>query len=145
MDERLRHAQPTAWTRKIDLRRQGTALAPCNADTITRVVDNLVRNAIDASPEGGSVNVRLEVDPREARIVVEDQGSGVPPARVHELFEPFFSLKPDGTGLGLFLSRALVVAQGGQLTYQHRDSSTVFTVALPLTELEPELAARPDR
>jgi PTS system glucose-specific IIC component len=145
VDERLRHAQPSAWSRKVDLRRQGTALAPCNADTITRVVDNLVRNAIEASPEGGSVNVRLEVDPREARIVVEDQGSGVPAAREHELFEPFFSLKPDGTGLGLFLSRALVVAQGGQLTYQHRASSTVFTVALPLTEQEPELAARPDR
>ena len=137
VDERLRHAQPSAWARKIELRRQGTALAPCNADTITRVVDNLVRNAIDASPEGGAVSVRLEVDPREARIVVEDQGAGVPAAREHELFEPFFSLKPDGTGLGLFLSRAMIVAQGGQLTYQHRDSSTLFTVALPLGQLEP--------
>jgi glucose PTS system EIICB or EIICBA component len=145
VDERLRQAQAAAAERKIELQRQGSALAPCNADTITRVVDNLVRNAIDASPEGGLVQVRLESDPLEARIVVEDQGPGVPLAREAELFEPFFTLKPDGTGLGLFMSRALVAAQGGRLTYAHRESSTQFIVALPLGAQEPERVARPDR
>ena len=145
VDERLRQAQAAAAERGVELSRRGTALAPCNADTIIRVVDNLVRNAIDASPQGGRVRVLLEADPDEARIVVEDQGAGVPAAREGELFEPFFTLKPDGTGLGLFMSRALVTAQGGRLTYAHRDSSTLFTVALPLGPQEPQRVAHPDR
>ena len=145
VDERLRQAEAAAAERGVKLSRRGTALAACNADTITRVVDNLVRNAIDASPRGGRVRVLLEADPNEARIVVEDQGAGVPAAREGELFEPFFTLKPDGTGLGLFMSRALVAAQGGRLTYAHRDSSTLFTVALPLGPQEPQRVANPDR
>ena len=145
VDERLRQAQAAAAERGVELSRRGTALAPCNADTIIRVVDNLVRNAIDASPQGGRVRVLLEADPDEARIVVEDRGAGVPAAREGELFEPFFTLKPDGTGLGLFMSRALVTAQGGRLTYAHRDSSTLFTVALPLGPQEPQRVAHPDR
>ena len=144
VDERLRHAEPNAQLRKVVLTREGDALAPCNADSLTRVVDNLVRNAIEASPEGGRVTVQLESDAREARIVIGDQGQGVPKAREQELFEPFFTLKPNGTGLGLFLSRTLVVAQGGRLSYA-RAGHTAFTVALPLRQQELEHASRPGR
>jgi signal transduction histidine kinase len=117
----------------------------CHEDIVARVVDNLVNNAIAASPEGGEVRVRLESDAQEARVVVEDAGAGVPGDRTHELFEPFFTLKPDGTGLGLFLSRALVVAQGGHLTYTRNASTTAFTVALPLVRPEQERATHPRR
>ena len=145
VDERLRHAEVAATGRKVSLAREGTALVPCNADTLTRVVDNLVRNAIEASPEGGRVRVHLEQDSHEARIIVQDEGGGVPKTREGELFEPFFTLKPDGTGLGLFLSRALVVAQGGRLSYGHAASMTTFTVALPLRAQEGDRAARAHR
>ncbi|MBS2025524.1 MAG: PTS transporter subunit EIIC [Deltaproteobacteria bacterium] len=145
VDERLRHAQAVAAEKQVKLSRSGGALVDCNADTITRVVDNLLRNAIEASPAGGRVRVRLETDEHESRIVVEDDGLGVPAERESELFEPFFTLKSEGTGLGLFLSRALVAAQGGRLTYARMNFTTSFTVALPLGAPEPDLAAHPHR
>lgn len=145
VDERLRQAEAPASARRVTLVRTGTAQASCSSDMIARVLDNLVRNAIDASPEGGEVCVRLQTDGQEVRIAVEDQGAGVPPDREHELFEPFFTLKPEGTGLGLFLSRALVVAQGGRLTYAPGASSTSFVVTLPQGHPEDERATRPPR
>jgi PTS system glucose-specific IIC component len=144
VDERLARLEARALAKRVTLRREGEAQVACHLDVIARVVDNLVTNAIDASPEGGAVRVRLERDAQEARVCVEDAGPGVPDERRHELFEPFFTLKLEGTGLGLFLSRALVAAQGGRLTYERvaspsvtpssvtSTSTTVFTVALPL-------------
>ena len=61
---------------------------------------------------------------------VEDRGPGVPEDRVHELFEPFFTTKPDGTGLGLAVSRAIAVASGGQISYQRAAGVTRFELAL---------------
>jgi len=134
IDERIRQVRAPAAGRKITLRREGSAVALCNADTIIRVVDNLLRNAIDASPDGGLIRISLDSDGNEARVIVEDQGPGVPASREGELFEPFFTLKPEGTGLGLFMSRALIVAHGGRLHYEHRGDTTRFTVALPAAE-----------
>jgi len=133
IDERLPRAQARAQTKRVTLHREGDARVPCHLDVLARVVDNLVTNAIDASPEGGAVRVRVEHDALEARVCVEDGGPGVPDERRHELFEPFFTLKPEGTGLGLFLSRALIAAQGGRLTYARAPPSTYFTVVLPLS------------
>jgi signal transduction histidine kinase len=129
----------------VTLAHHGSARIQGNVDTLARVVDNLLRNAIEASPRGGTVRVRIEADDREARLHVEDDGPGLPPDREHQLFEPFFTLKPDGTGLGLFLSRVLVVAQGGRLGYTRAVATTIFTASLPLETPEPDVAAHPDR
>jgi PTS system glucose-specific IIC component len=131
VDERLQRFKERGAQRGITLRREGSAGLKCNADTLTRVVDNLVGNALDASPTGGEVLVRLEQDAGEVRIAVEDHGDGVPAAHEHEIFEPFFTLKRDGTGLGLFLSHALIVVQGGSLSYRRHPTATSFTVGLP--------------
>lgn len=136
VDERLRHEEVVARARRVSVHREGGARVSCRSDIVARVVGNLVTNAIEASPEGGTVRVRIETDREEVRIVVADQGAGVPKEREHELFEPFFTLKPEGTGLGLFLSRALLVAQGGRLAYGRDASTTLFTVALPLGPAE---------
>jgi two-component system sensor histidine kinase FlrB len=95
------------------------------------VIDNLVRNAIEASPAGEAVLVRIEMDGGETRLIVVDRGSGVPAEREGELFEPFFTLKSEGTGLGLFLSRVLVEAHGGRLSYHREGAETRFVVTLP--------------
>lgn len=131
IDERLARFKERGELKAVTLRRDGTAGLKCNADTLTRVVDNLIANALDASPVNGEVLVRLEQDAGEVRIAVEDSGTGVPPAHEHEIFEPFFTLKRDGTGLGLFLSHALIVVQGGSLSYRRHPTVTSFTVGLP--------------
>ncbi len=137
VDDRLRAEEVAGQLRKVTVEREGGARVACRADLIARVVANLVSNAVEASPEGGAVRVRIEADEQEARIIVADQGLGVPKERERELFEPFFTLKPEGTGLGLFLSRALVVAQGGRLAYERDASTTRFTVVLPLSSAPP--------
>ncbi len=64
---------------------------------------------------------------------VLDHGAGVDDARAPELFEPFFTTKPEGTGLGLALSRAIAAAHGGTLTYARRGGVTCFELTFPRT------------
>ena len=109
------------------------------------MIDNLVRNAVEASPTGAEVRVILTDAASGARLDVVDHGGGIPEDRLPELFEPFFTLKPEGTGLGLFLSRSLLEAQGGHLAYARDDGVTRFTVTLPSVAAHAEAAPRPDR
>jgi signal transduction histidine kinase len=134
VDARLQGAEASAGPRGLTLRRRGDARAVTSSDDLTRVLDNLVRNAVEASPDGGEVRVEIEEGDRErVRVAVIDRGPGVPEARVAELFEPFFTLKADGTGLGLFVSRALVEARGGTLVHERADGETRFIIHLPKT------------
>lgn len=147
VDERLERARAKAEEKGVTLHRFGAVTVECSTDAVSRVIDNLVTNAIDASAAGGTVTVRLEADLSEARLSVEDHGPGVPADHEHEVFEPFFTLKDEGTGLGLFLSHALAVAQGGRLSYQRRGEATVFTLGLPTQPQDPNQshAANPGR
>lgn len=144
VDQRIRNVAGAAATRGVTFQRTGCAWAHANADSMGRVLDNLLRNAVEASPAGGVVRVRIEADDAEAHVHVEDDGPGLPADREDQLFEPFFTLKPDGTGLGLFLSRALAVAQHGRLAYT-RGAATTFTATLPVHIPEVEHGAHPDR
>jgi signal transduction histidine kinase len=130
-DERLRAAEALTVGRGLRLVRQGRALGWAHREQLTRVIDNLVRNAIEASPRGAEVRIELDTSEQGARLAVVDQGPGVPPERQGELFEPFFTLKPEGTGLGLFLSRSLVDAHGGMLAYERAPGETRFVITLP--------------
>jgi signal transduction histidine kinase len=126
--ERLAQSSALASKRGVDLRLAGAASLTTNGEALTRIVDNLLRNAIEASPEGGAVDVRAVSDEAGVRIEIIDRGPGIPEARLHELYEPFFSMKPEGTGLGLFLSRTLVKGLGARLAYERRADTTAFVV-----------------
>ncbi len=86
---------------------------------VKQVLYNLLRNAIEASPRGGTVQVSLEATDEQVRIVVRDEGAGIAPEVLPHIFEPFFSTKREAThsglGLGLSVSRNLVNAFGGTL------------------------------
>jgi signal transduction histidine kinase len=129
---RRRVAQIAPWAKErgVSLAVEGTVRAIIDPGAYARAVDNLVKNAIEASPAGAEVRVRLERREGVAAMAVEDQGPGVPEDRVPELFEPFFTTKPDGTGLGLAVSRAIAVASGGQLSYRRDAGVTRFELAL---------------
>jgi signal transduction histidine kinase len=99
-----------------------------------RVLDNLVANALDATPAGGRVAVRLgrAADARPTLAVV-DTGAGIPEAVRAKLFEPFSSDKPGGTGLGLATVKRLVEEMGGAVVVETGAGGTTITVTLPKT------------
>ena len=121
---------PWATEKRVILESSGSARAPVDSDAITRAVDNLLKNAVEASAAGARVEARVEDHEEGARVVVTDGGPGVAPERAAELFEPFFTTKPDGTGLGLALARSVANAHDGTLTYARADGKTIFTLVL---------------
>ena len=89
---------------------------PLDRSPMERVFQNLIGNAIEAMPEGGSVVVRADRDGQEVVVTVEDTGPGIPAAIAGQLFQPFVtSGKMNGLGLGLALSRKTVLSHGGDL------------------------------
>jgi len=104
---------------------------------IEQVVLNLVRNALDATVErvgeaGAEILVRVSHDGPLAEIHVVDEGIGLAAVDVEEIFEPFATTKPEGLGMGLTISRAIVSAHGGALRAAANDGpGATFTVTLP--------------
>jgi len=102
-------------------------------DELGQVFLNLVLNAVDAMPGGGilSISSRLAEDGRLA-IALSDTGVGIPPEHLDRIFEPFFSTKEGGTGLGLTVCHNVVKRYGGEITVQSvYGKGTTFTVWLP--------------
>jgi signal transduction histidine kinase len=104
------------------------------AQELQQVLLNLTLNALEASPEGGSVVLSASYTDQELSLCVADEGHGVPEPMLERIFEPFVSSKPPsrGTGLGLSTSRRLVETMHGRLTVENRaPCGAVFTVVLP--------------
>lgn len=102
-------------------------------DELEQVFLNLVLNAVDAMPEGGTLRVasHLAADGRLA-VAFSDTGHGIAPELLEHIFEPFFSTREGGTGLGLTVSYGIVRRHGGELTVQSTmGEGTTFTVWLP--------------
>jgi signal transduction histidine kinase len=119
---------------KIDVSGE-EATTELDADAVARAIDNLVRNAVEASPPEATVEIEVQGAADAARVRVMDHGGGVDGARLSELFEPFFTTKPEGTGLGLALSRAVAMAHQGTLTYERRAEVTCFELSFPRAEV----------
>ncbi len=101
-------------------------------DHLTQVILNLVLNAIDATEKGGRIHLEARADAGFLRLSIEDDGRGIGLADRCRLFQPFFTTKPHGTGLGLFVSRQIVEELGGTLTYESTPGlGSTFTVRLP--------------
>jgi signal transduction histidine kinase len=129
---RVELLEPWARERDVSFEVSGLARAAVDSDSLARALDNLLRNAVEASPAGARVLVRVSARGERAVLEVRDVGVGVPTERVAELFEPFFTTKPEGTGLGLALSRAIARAHGGEVSYSRDAAHTVFELDLPL-------------
>lgn len=110
---------------------------------LTQVLNNLVSNAIKYSPEGGVIAITGAVHPQHVTVSVIDEGIGIPGRDQHRIFQKFsrldnaLSRKTEGTGLGLFLSRAIIEAHGGRIWFQNNSDlnpnrpGTTFTFSLP--------------
>jgi signal transduction histidine kinase len=112
-----------------------TVTARFDHDRVIQVLGNLVANAIKFTPPGGRIALRLTEADGQARLAVADTGAGMEPGRVEQAFQRFAQLQPDrrGLGLGLYISRCLVEAQGGRLTATSAPGQgSTFTLTLPL-------------
>lgn len=107
---------------------------------LTQIFLNLIANAIDAMPEGGTVTVTTAVEGADAVATVADTGPGLAEADLPHLFSPFFTReKPQGMGIGLFVCRGIVADHRGSLSAENTpDGGAVFTVRLPLPEPDPD-------
>ena len=113
-------------------------------ESLRELTLNLLLNALEATGKaaGGDPSVVLEFGPSaddSATLRVSDSGPGPSDRLRDRLFEPFVSEKPDGTGLGLYLSRRIAEAHGGSIRWERVDGMTVFTVQLPRSaHIEPK-------
>lgn len=112
---------------------------------ILQVLSNLILNALDALPsEDGRIHVRVRTRGKFVHIVIADNGSGIPEHIAPRLFEPYLTSKPEGTGLGLWLSKRIIAKHRGQLAFRSSQREgrrgTAFRIVLPLTGSAPGLA-----
>jgi heavy metal sensor kinase len=100
-------------------------------------IRNVVENAIEFSPPGGTVRITTAIAGTTGRLVVEDDGPGVPPALRERVFDRFFRVDPSrsratgGSGLGLAITREIVEAHGGRVRAEARERGSAFVVEIP--------------
>lgn len=119
---------------------ENSLLACLPEGELKQVLYNILMNAVQASANGSSVDVTVEMQDNQASIHVTDHGAGIPPEILAKVFDPFFTTKhgtaQPGMGLGLSVSQSLIQAMGGRIDVQTQvGCGTTFTVTVPRTEL----------
>jgi signal transduction histidine kinase len=136
--EVLRHLEPQLAHRKIRIELQLGAALPAvslDADRFTQALINVIINAAEAMPNGGTLSVvsRRSSDGSTIELDVCDDGTGVDPAVLDRVFDPFVSTKRDGVGLGLVNARAVIDSHGGRIVLSARTpKGTRATMWLPV-------------
>ena len=102
-------------------------------NTFRRVLLNLVQNAIEAMPQGGTLTLRGRRQAATVQLDISDTGIGIPLEHYPRIFEPLHTTKPGGTGMGLYIVQEVVAAHGGQVAMESTvGAGTTFTLTLPL-------------
>jgi len=132
-------------------------LAPVMADVhqISQVVENLVINAREACPDGGTLKViacNVSIAPGEVlnlppggyvKIIVSDNGSGIPRENLSRIFDPYFTTKPSGNGIGLATSYSLIKKHKGDITVRSEvNHGTSFCILLPMADTGPAVSLK---
>jgi signal transduction histidine kinase len=104
-----------------------------NADRLKQAMLNVLINALEAMPSGGTLAIELERRNGSACVVVRDDGPGIPPELLASIYDMHFTTKSGGTGVGLYVARSVVQAHGGTIeVHSAPGQGTTFTVSLPL-------------
>jgi len=102
-------------------------------DRIKQAILNIAINALEAMPEGGRLDLRLEAADGAARLAIEDSGPGIPPAARARIFDLHFTTKTSGTGIGLYVARSITEAHGGAIAVDSESGrGSRFEISLPL-------------
>lgn len=114
-----------------------------DSNQVKQVVLNLVLNAVQAMPGGGALTVKSFEHGGDIFLEVADTGGGIAGGNEEDIFAPFFSTRPGGTGLGLAVSRRIIRGHGGDVTAKNREGGgAVFTVKLPILKEAPKNAGQ---
>jgi two-component system, sporulation sensor kinase E len=128
---------------KIKLGRHLTA-TPIDATQMQQVLVNLVKNAMQAMSRGGTLTLQTGESSEGVWVSVADTGGGIPQEQIARIFEPFYTTKKKGSGLGLMIVQRIVRAHGGKIEVEsHVGQGTVFRIWLPLHERKPRLLQKP--
>jgi CheY-like chemotaxis protein len=123
---------------KITINQKRTTLPSIagNAAELIELFANLINNAIDALPEGGTIAIKSFAKNKQVTVTVQDTGTGIPQTVRDRIFDPFFTTKGvQSTGLGLSASYGIVKSHGGTITVESREGEgTTFTIKFPIPE-----------
>jgi PAS domain S-box-containing protein len=127
----------TRWDRHLPL-------SPLDPAQVQQVLVNLTKNAMQAMTKGGELTFQTGEGTDGVWITVADTGGGIPQEQINRIFEPFYTTKKSGTGLGLMIVQRIVRAHGGRIELESRAGrGTTFRVWLPLHEPKPRLLNAP--
>ncbi len=153
VDGEVLQLKEQALTRGVELvydKPQGFPVLNLDETKIRQVVMNFLDNAIYYTPKGGKVQAVLESSPELIDFKVVDNGLGVPKSVQHHLFSKFYradnarKMRPDGTGLGLFMAKKVVVAEGGAIIFKSEEGKgSTFGFSFPRKKMEAKGAAQP--
>ena len=118
---------------EVDLGLQSGVKVRVDSIKLTRVIDNLINNAVEAMPQGGRLTLETRVEGDDIIVMVGDDGEGISEEDLSMIFRPFFSTKETGMGLGLTYCKEVVEAHGGSIgVASEKGVGTVVTIMLPL-------------
>jgi two-component system, sporulation sensor kinase E len=128
---------------RIRLARQLPA-TPIDPTQIQQVLVNLIKNALQAMTKGGTLTLQTGEGTEGVWVSVADTGGGIPQEQINRIFEPFYTTKKKGTGLGLMIVQRIVRAHGGRIELESQvGRGTTFRIWLPLHERKPRLLEAP--
>jgi signal transduction histidine kinase len=125
---------PMLDERAIELRYAGEDALVCHdRELLHQALVNLIRNAVEAMGQQGTLTLGVAADEQGVDLIVRDSGPGIAPEQIDRIFNPFFTTRATGTGLGLAIVHRIVDAHGGTIAV-HNDGGAVFTLRLPAGE-----------
>jgi signal transduction histidine kinase len=113
--------------KRIELKTLITCRDPIKGDPglLTQVIENLVKNAVEAQPNGGFLKIEIMRTDSNVVMAMTNGGFSLPPEQADRITEPYFTTKPSGTGLGLAIARRIITEHGGQLTVNPLPGNTI--------------------
>ncbi|MGO8930734.1 MAG: two-component system sensor histidine kinase NtrB [Limisphaerales bacterium] len=139
--------QPELDNRGLNLRTRLASqlpVTPIDPTQIQQVLVNLIKNALQAMTKGGTLTLQTGEGAEGVWVSVADTGGGIPQEQINRIFEPFYTTKKKGSGLGLMIVQRIVRAHGGHIELESQvGRGTTFRIWLPLHERKPRLLEAP--
>ena len=105
----------------------------CDKDKFRNVIRNIIQNAVQAIKNNGTIRIKTSENKNNVKIAIENSGSTITEKNLNTVFDPLFTTKPSGVGLGLAISKEIVEMHGGKISV--KNNPTTFTITLPKNEV----------